>query len=400
MPLHLPTLLFAGTAFLALAAAVISLFALTHRVYRGYRLWVAAQWLATAGLALQGAAQNSPALQTLSQILLLQWPLLTLLGTRLFHARQPLRGTAFNDLMLLALAAMACVGVRWAGDPASQAAVGSVAGGVLTAYAAVVLLLAPRSAEGATLRVLGGGLAVAAAVMLTDPLRALDGAAASGGLQPAAVLPVTLLAAVMTYLALLLTHQRTERQLRESRRRLRFFANMDLLTQVPNRRHFGELARRALRREGNRSAAVLMFDIDHFKRINDDLGHAAGDQALRLVSQCVQSTLRAQDVAGRHGGDEFVLLLPGTSLRDAMAAATRMVSSAQALAVVQEMPPLSLSFGVVELRAHESLDEAIARADQALFEAKRQGRGRAVSASGDPGRPVFVESRRIGLVPL
>jgi diguanylate cyclase len=114
----------------------------------------------------------------------------------------------------------------------------------------------------------------------------------------------------------------------------------------------------------------------------------------------VQGTLRAQDVAGRHGGDEFVLLLPGTSMRDAMAVATRMVARAQTLAVAQEMQQISLSFGVVELRAQESLDEAIRRADQALFEAKRQGRGRAVSASVDKERAVFVESRRIGLAPL
>jgi diguanylate cyclase len=405
MPLHLPTLLFAGTVFMTLAAVLTSLFGLTQRVYRGYRFWAAAQWVASAALALQWIGQGTPALLPITQVMLVQWPLITLLGVRRFHARQPLPGSASIDVAALGVAALACVGVPLFGSATAQTVVGGLACGAATAYAAAVLLMAPREGEGGALRLLGTALFATAAVMLFSTLRALDfgpenPATATGDLQPVAILAVTLLAALMAYLALLLTHQRTERQLRESHRRLRFFANMDLLTQVPNRRHFGELARRALRSEEQRSAALLMFDIDHFKRINDDFGHAAGDQALKLVSQCVQGTLRAQDVVGRHGGDEFVLLLPGTSMRDAMAVATRMVARAQTLALAQEMRQISLSFGVVELRAHESLDEAIGRADQALFEAKRQGRGRAVSASVDKERAVFVESRRIGLAPL
>jgi diguanylate cyclase (GGDEF)-like protein len=205
-------------------------------------------------------------------------------------------------------------------------------------------------------------------------------------------------ALALAQLALLASTERTVTELRDSRRRLRFLANIDMLTQVPNRRHFGELARQALARQAHRAAAVLMFDIDHFKRINDELGHAAGDRALRVVSQCVQGTLRGQDIAGRHGGDEFVLLLPDTSMRDAMAVATRIVARAQGMAHEQAIPQLSLSFGMVQIGDDESLEDAMRRADQALYEAKRQGRGRAVSAAGDEHAPVFVESRRLGLM--
>jgi diguanylate cyclase len=104
-----------------------------------------------------------------------------------------------------------------------------------------------------------------------------------------------------------------------------------------------------------------------------------------------------QDVAGRHGGDEFVLLLRQTSVRDAMAVAARIVARIQAQAEEMRLPALTLSFGVVQMRSGEAIDDAVRRADQALYEAKRQGRSRAVAAVGDEERPVFTESQRLGL---
>src|SRR5262245_64948143 len=102
-----------------------------------------------------------------------------------------------------------------------------------------------------------------------------------------------------------------------------------MLTQVPNRRRFEELARRALESDEAGSAALLLVDIDHFKQINDKLGHAAGDRALKLVSRCTLELLRSHDVAGRHGGDEFVMLLRRSSTQDAMHVAERLVSHLQ-----------------------------------------------------------------------
>jgi len=238
-------------------------------------------------------------------------------------------------------------------------------------------------------------LAATAFAFAATALRAAQGSVIAPQASGLLLVPGALL---MFVLALQFTHERAERELRESRRRLRFFANIDMLTRVPNRRRFGELARRALDRG---PAALLIFDIDHFKHINDLLGHRAGDRALRLVARCMQETLRTPDVAGRHGGDEFVLLLPRTTVLDAMVVASRIVERVQSLAEQQAIPRLSLSFGVVQTQPGETVDEALHRADLALYEAKRQGRSRVVAASAAAGADaVFAETRRLGLTAL
>jgi diguanylate cyclase (GGDEF)-like protein len=203
-----------------------------------------------------------------------------------------------------------------------------------------------------------------------------------------------LLSLVMVYLALQLTHERTQHDLGESQRQLRQLANFDMLTQVPNRRHFHELAARMLASTDGASASLLMFDIDHFKRINDRFGHKAGDEALCDVSRSLRNSLRAGDIAGRLGGDEFAVLLPHTSADDAVAVAARIVDPLTSPRPV----PLGLSFGVVQVQPGESADAALHRADQALYEAKRQGRSCAVVAHGDNDNPVFTESMPLGLM--
>jgi diguanylate cyclase (GGDEF)-like protein len=144
----------------------------------------------------------------------------------------------------------------------------------------------------------------------------------------------------------------------------------------------------------------MLFDIDHFKLINDRLGHAAGDRALRLVGRCMQDALRARDLAGRLGGDEFALLLAGASLQQALGVADRIVNTLQLRSTEHRLPSVGLSFGLVQVHAGEKLDESLRRADQALYEAKRLGRSCAVAAQGGEDEPVFSESKRLGLTPL
>jgi diguanylate cyclase len=388
-----PTLWLCATV-LAVAASALSVFDQTQRTYRGFFWWAGALWLnafGAAAIALLDAGHD--ALPWL-QLVFMPWPLLCLLGVRRFHARLVLAGSARADLALLGmLLAIALLAPRMLDDAALGAMLPLVTAGVALLYATVVAWAAPKGQEARGLQAMGAlWLAVALLSALASPWGL---AAAHAVVLQASV--VALGSVAMAFIVLTLSSQRTERELRQSRSRLRVLANIDMLTQVPNRRRFEELARRALQSDEAGSAALLLVDIDHFKQINDQLGHAAGDRALKLVSRCTLELLRSHDVAGRHGGDEFVMLLRRSSTKDAMQVAERLVSHLQRQAPAHALPSLTLSFGIVQMRRGESIDETLHRADLALYEAKRLGRSRAVAADGDSEQPVFRSSQRLGL---
>ena len=165
----------------------------------------------------------------------------------------------------------------------------------------------------------------------------------------------------------------------------------DDLTALPNRRRFLEELRRGLT-QATRSEdklALVLFDIDDFKRINDECGHAAGDDALRSLAQVISNRLRGSDVAARLGGEEFALLLPTTD--EAGGAA---VAEGFRLAIPREVRiagvtwPITASFGVAVYQRGEAESEFMRRADEALYRAKSAGKNRVVPAqSGASGSP-------------
>lgn len=381
-----------AAAALAVCAASLTGFGLRRQRYRGWLWWVAALWLTTLGASL-AAASSTPAARAAADLLLMQWPIVTLLGLRRFHARPLLPGDEGLDLALLAAAGTLALAGAAGGEPLATWA-SSACALVLHLYAAVVLLRGPDSPDALPLQALAASLALVAFAPLlamtpggapTAPLALRAAAAALGSV-------------VMAFVAFTLVCERTERQLRDSRRRLRALANLDALTQVPNRRHFHDLATLALRTDPPGSAVLMLLDVDHFKRINDHLGHASGDKALTIVSASVIEHLRAHDVAGRQGGDEFALLLRRADIGAAMSVAARIVAEVQCRAAGARLPRLTLSFGIVRVAADERLPDALRRADQAMYEAKRQGRGCAVAADGNEAHPVFSESQRLGLL--
>jgi diguanylate cyclase (GGDEF)-like protein len=383
-----------ATAALAVAAAALTTFGLRQRRYEGWRCWVIAVWFTACGLALAAiwpATPGPPLGRALALALLMQWPVWALVGLRRFHPRQALPGRQALDWALLAGTGLLTVGATLAGGAAQGLATAALL--ALHLYAATVLFMAPGGREFAPVQTLAGTLALAGLVPALLTLPGVDAVPLLLAQAAAAALG----SVVLAFVAITLVCERTERQLRDSRRRLRVLANVDTLTQVPNRRHFHELAEHALRRDEPGTAALLMFDVDHFKQINDLFGHAAGDRALSLVSSAMLDHLRAQDVPGRQGGDEFVLLLRRTAAQDALRVAARIVHEVQRRAPLQQLPTVSLSFGVVQVGLGESIAVAMRRADQALYEAKRQGRSRAVAAVGNEARPVFAESQRLGL---
>ena len=381
-------------AVLAVAAASLSGLGQTQKRYRGFGWWLAGLWLATAGLVLVGFAPEWRLSQSLAAALLVQWPLATLVGLRRFHGRLHLPAGERMDGAVATLCLLAAAAAPWMAADGVGIVVLPVVSTVLShLYVASLLAGGADGREGVALRLLAIAIALAGLLPLLPAGASGDPVVATEWRALAAALG----AVVMAFAALTLMHERTERQLRDSRRRPRVLANMDPLTNVPNRRHFHELATLALEQDEPGSACLLIFDIDHFKQINDHLGHAAGDRALRLVARSMLEHLRSHDIPGRHGGDEFVLLLRQTSVRDAMAVAARIVAWIQQEAEPASLPALSLSFGIVQLHPHEDVDDALRRADRALYEAKRQGRSRAVAADGEEEHPVFTESQRLGL---
>ncbi|MDB4942028.1 MAG: diguanylate cyclase with sensor [Labilithrix sp.] len=167
---------------------------------------------------------------------------------------------------------------------------------------------------------------------------------------------------------------------------LREAAAKDFLTGLYNRRTFEDTARQELQRwqRGRDPLSLLMIDADHFKRVNDTHGHAAGDEVLRALARAVQDQVRELDVVARLGGEEFVVLMPSTDAVGARAAAERIRMAVEALRVPGHEGALirfTVSVGIAEAtRDAASVELLLQRSDEALYEAKHRGRNRCVVA--------------------
>lgn len=181
---------------------------------------------------------------------------------------------------------------------------------------------------------------------------------------------------------------------------LRFAATHDFLTGILNRAEILAGLKRELSRSErtDQPVAIILADIDHFKQINDSLGHAAGDEALKEVVRRLKSNLRPYDLAGRYGGEEFLMILPTCPLAAATNRAEQLRKSAANDPVSTQVGnvPVTLSLGVTVSNWDSSptMEELLRQADQALYRAKQMGRncvqtfsGRAqASAFGSPSR--------------
>jgi diguanylate cyclase (GGDEF)-like protein len=162
-------------------------------------------------------------------------------------------------------------------------------------------------------------------------------------------------------------------------------AVVDLLTDVPNRRgFFNALAPwMALARRPGLPTSLIVLDLDHFKRVNDNYGHPVGDSVMRAVVEVCQHQLRDSDQLGRLGGAEFAVLLPRTKLADAVVVAERIRSSLAQTPVKSEraMITITASLGVTTIRPDDSTVSLFKRADEAVQSAKQAGRNSVVEAA-------------------
>lgn len=177
--------------------------------------------------------------------------------------------------------------------------------------------------------------------------------------------------------------ERMNQALQQSLQRERAAAQTDELTGIFNRRHFLAVGRRQaqLAHRHRQPLSVVLFDVDHFKSINDRYGHDVGDEALRHVARLLGGDLRSSDVFARYGGEEFVVLLPETDARSAWALAERLRQRIAQSDLPGQQAPLriTVSAGIAEnLAPATSLEQVIKRADEALYAAKNDGRNRSV----------------------
>lgn len=185
---------------------------------------------------------------------------------------------------------------------------------------------------------------------------------------------------------------RYQDMLRDLNQALKDASQRDVLTGLANRRMLMERLREEERRsQRNGQPFVLaMLDVDHFKRINDTWGHEVGDRTLSEIARVLQAAVRASDLCGRWGGEEFLLLLPATAQGEALLLLERLRSGLRELrvAVGGEALSITASFGVAEHPPGESYSRTLQRADAALLAAKRGGRDCCVLAADGGYGPI------------
>lgn len=179
---------------------------------------------------------------------------------------------------------------------------------------------------------------------------------------------------------------RYQSMLYDLKERLTAISSHDELTALPNRRFMQESLQREIAkivRHGG-TFSIALADVDHFKQINDSAGHACGDAVLARLAACLRANLREYDCCARWGGEEFLLLFPACSAKQALLLAERMRLAVANIDTATFAPDISLSIslGVAEYDAETGLDATLRMADEALYQAKAEGRNRSVMHAG------------------
>jgi diguanylate cyclase (GGDEF)-like protein len=301
-------------------------------------------------------------------------------ASRVFHGRKP-------NLPGLLLGAIAWIAAVLTLAPEASAMRMTIGAGIVAIYAALTATelwserrrTLQRRWPAIAVPVLHG-FVLLLPILLGDLLQAMDDRFSSGIFVTIFSIELVLYAVGTVFVIFMLVSERAVTAHKNA-------ASMDPLTGMFNRRGFAEATARVIEREANagRPVTVLIFDIDHFKSINDRFGHPAGDEILKLFATVVVNTLRISDLSGRIGGEEFAALLP-CSLEEGVIAAERVREAFAASGIAVEEGPVetSVSIGVAGGPAGTELEVLLAAADTALYQAKRSGRNRVEAAEELP----------------
>lgn len=380
MSLDTPTLAFVTVLVVCLQGGILTALWLIHRDMRGIGYWAVGALMIALGVLgtflLSGTLPGAPL--AIANIVTVAGFIVTWWGIDAFFGRPP---GYRPGLAILAIAAVAVIYFIAIGDSRSRVLVLLAVFALMCGLRLYSMLReidpGTRFSQIMTSLALGAQsvyyLVLATAVFSLPPI---DKPLAQVSVYGWIFLIPMLLSIVVVFGIVLLVNQTIATRLQESARR-------DLLTEALTRRAMEEVAADELARSRrhNLPLSLLLLDIDHFKLVNDQYGHAAGDAALRQFAAAVRRCLRREDVFGRLGGEEFCALLPSTAVGGAAQLAERIRQSVANLAVEAGGHRLSLkvSVGVASLDAQGgNWDELVNQADRAMYAAKRAGRNRVI----------------------
>jgi diguanylate cyclase (GGDEF)-like protein len=381
MSLDTPTLYIVATMIAAMLGAMLLLFAKQENI-PALKWWGTAYLLGAASVALWTLASNS-----LGAVLSLAVNSVGFVAcgmvwnaSRVFHGRKP-------NLPGLVLGAIAWVAVAMTLPAAASMMRLTIGASIVAAYAALTvteLLLERRRALQRRWPMIlvpaMHGFVLMLPILLGNLLHPHDDKFAGSVWVTGFSVELLLYAVGTVFVIFILVSERAVTAHKTA-------ASMDPLTSLFNRRGFAEASARLIEREARagRPVTALIFDIDHFKSINDRFGHPGGDEILKLFAIVVVNTLRISDLSGRVGGEEFAALLP-CSLQDGLIAAERVREAFANSGIAVEDGPVNttVSIGVAGGPAGTELEVLLAAADTALYQAKRGGRNRVEAAEELP----------------
>jgi diguanylate cyclase (GGDEF)-like protein len=395
MSLDVPTLLIVSACMVALLGLFLFFAWFKDRAIRALAWWGAAYLLGGLGVALwiaEGAAVSQLLPYGLSNALLFAACGTIWNGTRLFYARS-IRPFALSAGAVAWI--VACQFPDFADSGAARIVLSSLIVSGYTFFTAREMWSDRRKRSRSRLAAIFVPILHGLVFLPPIPLavmRAEGASLLSSGWVAVFTLETLLYVVGTAFIALMMAKEQVENIHKRA-------AATDQLTGLLNRRGFIEAAElvNAQTRKGDR-LSLLMFDLDHFKSINDNHGHAIGDEALRVFARTVTGTMREGDVIGRLGGEEFVALVAGASGEAAIAAErVRIAFETAGAEIAGRCMGATVSIGVADTPAHAfSIERLLSRADAALYAAKHAGRNRIACAAKDIVPPADAQQAAAG----